>query len=111
MLINRWTIFVYLLSLFYGYIGSEKTRISSTTKKNNPTKYEFIADDLLNQNFQSHKFRDLKRKNRIIIEANNRMLHVFEDLLSISDEVLESFSEPTKNPSFLKSYKSISLVS
>ncbi|OII74586.1 uncharacterized protein cubi_00139 [Cryptosporidium ubiquitum] len=110
VLINRWAVFVYLLLLFLGSIKSEETQINLTTQVNNLDRYEFIADDLLSRNFPYHKFRDLKRRSRVIIEANNRMLHVFEDLLSISDEILESFSEPSKDSFFLESYKPISLV-
>ncbi|KAH8584951.1 uncharacterized protein ELE39_000902 [Cryptosporidium sp. chipmunk genotype I] len=110
MLINRWAVFVYLLQLFWGYIASEETQINAFTEENGLPKYEFMADELLSKQFPSHRFKDLKRKSRVMIEANNRMLHVLEDLLIISDEILESFSEPSKELYFLEDYKSVSLV-
>ncbi|KAL3129845.1 hypothetical protein CHM_1g1430 [Cryptosporidium hominis] len=111
MLINRWVIFAYLFQLLWRYIISEGTQINAATKENDVDRYDIIADDLLNMDFPPYKFRDLKRKSRVIIEANNRMLHVLEDLLIISDEILEDFSDPSKEPYFLEEYKSISLVS
>ncbi|CUV04086.1 unnamed protein product [Cryptosporidium hominis] len=110
MLINRWVIFAYLFQLLWRYIISEGIQINAATKENDVDRYDIIADDLLNMDFPPYKFRDLKRKSRVIIEANNRMLHVLEDLLIISDEILEDFSDPSKEPYFLEEYKSISLV-
>ncbi|POM82044.1 hypothetical protein CmeUKMEL1_00425 [Cryptosporidium meleagridis] len=110
MLINRWVIFAYLFQFLCGYIISEETQINAAAKENNVDRYGITADDLLNTDFPSYKFRDLKRKSRVIIEANNRMLHVLEDLLIISDEILEGFSDPSKEPYFLGECKYISLV-
>lgn len=73
--------------------------------------YKFSADDLLSEQLPPHKVRDLKRRSRVIMESNNRMLHVVEDLLGISNEILESLSDSSKEIFSPDNHKSILLVS
>ncbi|KAF7457685.1 hypothetical protein HWI79_1772 [Cryptosporidium felis] len=73
-------------------------------------RYEFVADELLTQTFPSHKFRDLKRKSRVIMEANSRMLRVTDNAVALSDKILDFFSEPVVGRSIEECFKSVSLI-
>ncbi|KAJ1611814.1 hypothetical protein OIY81_374 [Cryptosporidium canis] len=110
MIINRWVIIVFLLLLFARSNDAEIKQLDHYKHETNLNKYEFTADDLLSQSFPPHKFRDLKRRSRVIVEANNRMLHAQEDLLGISDEILDTFSEISIGSFSFEGYKIISLI-
>lgn len=111
MIINRWVIAVYLLLLFGRSSAGKGTKTQNPIGGYNADVYEFMADDLLNQQFPSHKFRDLKRRSRVITESNNRMIRVLEDLLSISDDILENLPDNLKEIFSPENYRPISLVS
>ncbi|KAK6587710.1 hypothetical protein RS030_81266 [Cryptosporidium xiaoi] len=72
--------------------------------------YEFLADELLSVSFPTHKFRDLKRKSRIEIEVNNRILHIWEDSVKNADSVLEHFYASNDDLSLYDNFIFASLI-
>ena len=99
-----------ILALLYILVG-HLAESNHDSVKNKNDMYKFSADELLLAKFPSYKFRDQKRKSRVLVEANSKLLHIFEDSIRNSESVLEHLYVSDDDLSLYNNFKFASLVS
>ncbi|KAH8739670.1 hypothetical protein FG386_001227 [Cryptosporidium ryanae] len=104
------TIILVLLQIFKGYFvwADQYSKNSKNTVFRK--KYKFSADELLSVEFPARKFRDLKRKSRVEIEVNNKILHIWEDSIKNSELVLNYLYTSNDNSFLYDEFPFASLI-